>query len=164
MPEQDWQLAQEAIAALNHAEGSSTRTHIQKLLYFAHSWEIASDPRYDFVLHLHGPYSFELDRDLLRMEAFDALSRTRDTAGYGSRYEVPPVAVRTPVQQLADWLGPLPTRTLEALATCEWVERRGGAADLVLRVQEIKPHLSSAEIEAAAEVLHRERARFRDPE
>lgn len=153
-----WEPICEAVAALNRASGSTTRTHIQKLCYFSNRWGIRPLP-HRFVLHHHGPYSFDLDRDLLRMEAFGILDVRPDAKGYGARYSVADVRASDDIDALAAWLGPKTTRDLEALATCEFfAEQEKDEEAIVRRVREVKPHLGEDEVrEALREVEERRR-------
>ena len=112
-----WESIERAINALNRAGSATTRTHIQKLLFFANVWKEPRTYEFEFVLHLHGPYSFELDREIMAMEAFGRVASISDLAGYGAHYSTKPVDVDLNLQKLADWLGPKSSRQLEALAT-----------------------------------------------
>jgi len=125
MTTQQSELALAAIAALNEVGRGESRTHIHKLLYFAQRWGIV-DETFPYSLYLHGPYSYDLDQELLELEAFERVQRFRDPAGYGARYKVDGVEVMERLKRLAQWLGPRSTRALEALATAEsWTRPRG---------------------------------------
>ncbi len=106
-----------AIAALNEAGSPSTRTHIQKLLYFAETWGVVR-AAHEFVLHLHGPYAFDLDRDIAELETFGHVVSQPNPGGYGARYSTSDSKLAAKLRGLAKWLGPKATRELEALATC----------------------------------------------
>ena len=147
-----WKATRSAIRALNESGSRTSRTHIQKLLYFANVWNIGNVPPFEFVLYDHGPYSFELDRTLLLMESFNAFTRVADPDGFGSRYSVEGEGKEevssAPLIRLAKWLGPLGVRDLEARATCEFL-RNEGSKDVRTHIKRIKPHLSEDEIAEA---------------
>ena len=146
--ESAWNSIGRAVSALNQAGSATTRTHIQKLLFFAGIWEEPQVYPFEFVLHLHGPYSFDLDREIMSMEAFGKVTSVPDPAGYGATYSTEIVDTGGEFQRLADWLGPKSSRQLEALATSELLKRRG-SSDVVAEVVTIKPHLSAKEVEQA---------------
>ena len=116
--------------------------------FFAGVWEEPEVYPFEFVLHLHGPYSFDLDREIMSMEAFGKVTSVSDSAGYGATYSTGKVDPGGEFQRLADWLGPKSSRQLEALATAELLRLRG-SGDIVTDVVKIKPHLTPAEVERA---------------
>lgn len=139
------------IRALNKAKSRSSRTHIQKMMFFAKSWKLTRATDFEFILYQHGPYSYELDRVLLAMESLESITRDPAPDGYGSRYSVvrawksPP---RARYLQLAEWLGPLGVRDLEARATCQYFMDEGSNS-VEAEVRRVKPHLTTDEISAA---------------
>jgi uncharacterized protein YwgA len=127
------------------------------LVYLAQQFKITDGEHYTFRLYLHGPYSFELDQDLLLMEAFDVLAKAPDAQGYGARYSVPPAKATEPVLVLARALAKKNVRQLESIATSEYVISETGQFD-ARRVREIKPHLTEEEVAEANAYLERMRA------
>lgn len=158
MTSQQSELALSAIAALNEVGKGESRTHIHKLLYFAQRWGIVEET-FPYSLYLHGPYSYDLDQELLELEAFKKVKKFRDPAGYGARYKVDGIEVSEQLKRLAQWLGPKSTRILEALATAEYVEE-ADESKCVAAVREVKPHLTEAEVRAAVDEIRQRRPEF----
>lgn len=76
-----------AISYVVSAKQDVGKTKLQKLLYFAQ--EVVGVPLgYAFRLHHFGPYSFDLDDDLVRMKLAGNVSIEPDGQGYG--YHVRP--------------------------------------------------------------------------
>lgn len=155
------ELALSAIAALNDVGRGESRTHIHKLLFFAQRWGIV-DETFPYSLYLHGPYSYDLDQELLELEAFERVQKFRDPAGYGARYKVDGIEVMEQLKRLAQWLGPKSTRSLEALATAEYVDE-ADASRCLAAVREVKPHLTEAEVRAAVDEVRQRRREFGRP-
>jgi uncharacterized protein YwgA len=149
-------LVQEVVSALNEAGSNSTRTHVQKLLFFLEQW--SGSTGYRFGLHLHGPYSSSLDRDIMVMEATGKLNREPGFGGYGSRYSTETVEPSDMVRDLANWLARKPTRALEALSTVELFDSPGKDDEVFASVKEVKPHLREDEIWEAIEEVREKRA------
>jgi hypothetical protein len=136
-------------------------------VFLAKSWDIAPQLPYSFVLHHFGPYSFDLDRELMTLEAFNAVHVAQDPEGFGARYSVDPdylpqLSVPSDsLRALSEWISDKTTRQLEAVATCQYFADRGrdGA---VAEVQRVKPHLTEPEVLAAWGELTEQRARLAD--
>jgi uncharacterized protein YwgA len=157
-----WQLLTAIVRGLNEAGAASTRTQIQKLTYLLSRWSEREVP-YSFVLHLHGPYSFDLDRDIAGLEAFRLVAREDIPGTLGGRYfatKGQDATLDDEIRHLARWLGGKSSRELEALATCEYA----WTADpdkTSAKVHAIKPHLSPGEIASAYAELAEARDAYR---
>lgn len=156
-----------ALAALNSHGDRIGRTHIHKLIYLAQTWSILP-ALHPFSLYLHGPYSRELDGELMALRAAGFVRATPDPSGYGSRYAANPSyvdaarrAIGSPqvlkrLDVVAATLAPLSVRMLEAISTAEYVRQSRRAlnqAEQVAAVRELKPHLTVGEVEKAIETL-----------
>jgi uncharacterized protein len=112
-----------AISRLVHALGDIGKTKLQKLVYFVQE-ECAQELGYRFGMHHFGPYSDELDDDMVKMKAFGYLRVEPDAGGYG--YHVMPGSEKLPEFQTA--MIASTTKT----ATCIQVLGHKSARDLEL--------------------------------
>lgn len=161
-----------AIDALGRFTDRVGRTHVQKLVFLAESWQVVP-PLHSFTLYLHGPYSRELDGEILALRAAGIVSAKADPEGFGARYavdrryasEAQSLLSRPSldgVRALAEALAPLKVKQLEALATSEFVRKRSQLPDDGVRdrVRQLKPHLQGEEIERGIALAHELRARL----
>lgn len=146
-------------------------THLQKATYFLqHLFGI--NLGFEFIIYLHGPYSFELRDYLTGMRADDYLSVELQPYPYGPSL-VPTARAESLAQRshaaaqaeeairtLAEWLGVRSVAELERLSTAFYVSvtKGGTAEDWARRTHELKPHVSLEQALAAA----REIAAFRE--
>jgi hypothetical protein len=146
-------------------------THLQKATYFLqHLFGI--NLGFEFIIYLHGPYSFELRDHLAGMRADGFLSVKLQPYPYGPSL-VPTPRAETLAQRshavartdaaiptLAEWLGTRSVAELERLSTAFYVAvTKGGTAEnWAVRTHELKPHVSLEQALAAA----REIAAFRE--
>ena len=156
--EEGWPLIASAITAIKHAGHRAWRTHIQKLIYIAISWDIVPDKPYRFVIHQFGPYSFDLDQDISRMEAFGIIQRQWGKEGLGSHFSIEDLSYpyAESLDELAKWLSPKGVRDLEVLATVNFV-RCHEPADLSKEVMRVKPHIRRDDVEKARAELDAQR-------
>jgi hypothetical protein len=157
------QLVLDTIASLRQARSETTRTHIQKTVFMAEQLGIVPPESFEFVLHLYGPYSFDLDQSILDLLASKELTVAPGPGGMGGSYSTDYGVPRTELQPLAEWLGRKGVRALEAITTVAYVEARGEPG-VIARVLRIKPHLGEAEVlRARAEVEKAKREVVRPP-
>ena len=145
-------------------QGSWTgETHIQKCLYFLQN--LMNVPAgYDFILYKHGPYGFDLQREMAVMGA-------RFQLDVEPRYPYGPSVILGPrgeldlglvsqydaeVEFVAKELSTEVVRSLERLSTAFLIQLRNPglkAQEVALKINEIKPHISVPDAsEAVAEV------------
>jgi uncharacterized protein YwgA len=117
-----------ALSALEGTGNRIGRTHIQTFLYLAENWSLV--PRaHKFELYRYGPYSFDLDSELQALRSVRVLNVTPDPEGYGASYALSDgyesakgevqldQQAESKLRELADWLGPLGVKELEAATT-----------------------------------------------
>jgi uncharacterized protein YwgA len=142
-------------------------THIQKAAYFLK--EMLGVPLdAEFVLYRYGPYSFDLDEQLVRMMADGVLKERLMPYPYGPKIELGALArqvmVKFPeekekyakhISYIAKSLGSSNVADLERIATALFVTRGGNtggdAGSRAKRLNEIKPHISLEDATAAVE-------------
>jgi uncharacterized protein YwgA len=150
-----WIIA--AADALNQHGSWTGRVHLHKHLFIAQVLGLA-DPPFKFVLYDYGPYSFELDEQIVDLELFGQLLRSYPQPGYGPKYE-PSLQGRNSAQlrpeeqealeRVASELGRRSSKDLELIATCLWMKKRENKSDntaVVSAVHEVKPRYSEPEI------------------
>lgn len=151
-----WAVA--AADALNRHGSWTGRIHIHKHLFITQVLNLAHPP-FEYVLYDYGPYSFELDQEIVNLELFGLLSRSYPKAGYGPRYEPTPPGLALAqnlgphkgqaVERVAQHLGDKKSQDLELIATCLWFdykEQVRSVNDIVTHVQQIKPKYAEAAI------------------
>ena len=152
-----WVLA--AAEELNRNKSWTGRTHIHKLLFITKILRLAQPP-FEFVVYDYGPYSFELDEEIINLEMVGHLDHSYRKPGYGPSYEPTlqgrTMAARLPgeptkaISRVARKLGESKSQELELLATCLWVERKEKVSTdeaIVSRVRELKPKYGKLEIQ-----------------
>lgn len=114
-------------------------------------------------MHDYGPYSFDLDEEIAKLEWTGRLDHTYPKAGYGPRYEPTPqgrAAVKlsadaaTALGRVAGFLGQRNSQSLELLATALWVEKRQeitAEEGIVSRVRELKPKYDEEQVRVGLE-------------
>jgi len=145
------------------------KTKIQKLVYFLqYAFDVPLD--YVFRMHYYGPYSEELDDDLIEMKLHRYIDITPDPAGCG--YHIQPGSefidwventTKPYAQQLNncfDKLGGYNIQELELLGTLHFVQYLAltssegkGKDQIVDKVATLKPVFDKSEIERFYEVL-----------
>ena len=127
-------------------------THIQKCVLFLQG--LFSVPTgYDFVLYLHGPFSFELRDDLALMRARLQLD-VEQRPGYGSSFTLgtrgrlatkSPTEYKAAIEFIAQELSWNDVRLLERLSTAfflQQADRSRGDHKTATEVNRLKPHIS----------------------
>jgi uncharacterized protein YwgA len=152
-----------ALAEALRKHGSwAGETHVQKASYFLQVMlEVPLNVK--FILYKHGPFSFDLRDMLSEMEAADMVKWEPRPIPYGpsvapgansARVVAMSMAVRTfssQIEFIAEKLASKKVTELERLATALYVsvDRRTPPAERPLRINELKPHVSVLEAEAA---------------
>jgi hypothetical protein len=134
----------------------SGETHIQKSAYFAQE-ALGMPLGFKFVLHRHGPFSFDLRETLGEMRgaylvnvvAREGYGPSMETSDSGLKHEkrFPRTVERYDKQlmHVTQWLGARGVFELERLGTALYVLHERAAAsetDQIDRIKEIKPHIS----------------------
>jgi hypothetical protein len=143
-------------------------THLQKAVYFLQAG--SSVPLgYNFILYMHGPFSFDLRADLAAMRAQNVLRLEPQPSPYGAKLATTAVADRlmeqnraivrshqSAIGEVVDLLGDKGVVDLERLATALFATLEGEsdtAEKRARRIQVLKPHISEPEaIDALCQV------------
>jgi hypothetical protein len=153
---------------LEEAGSWSGETHLQKAVYFLK--ELAGVPLdYEYILYLHGPFSFPLREELIRMRAKGLIERDLRPYPYGPSYRASPQAAeledRFPntlgryeeaIEYVANLVGSKSAGELEKEATALYVisELAGDTAALGAELHSLKPHISEERaVEAVQEMI-----------
>jgi uncharacterized protein YwgA len=146
------------------------RTQLHKTAYLL---ETAGNVRHGFAftLHLHGPYSYELDAALSELSAIGWLRVERGASGYGARYSLTDQAREHLPRYAERWRGyepmmraigkevlPRGVADLELLTTAWYVIQEAPEASLdacAQRLQALKPHFSEERIRQGLEEIQR---------
>jgi hypothetical protein len=147
--------------------GDVGKTKLQKLLYFLQ--EAKEVPTfYPFRMHYYGPYSDEIDNDLLRHEAVGAIKIEADTNGYG--YHITPIVelssaekkevvkFETQIQEMLTLFGDKRAPDLELAATIHYAHRlmnKPSDEALAATVKGLKPQFSPPTILSTIHDLRR---------
>jgi uncharacterized protein YwgA len=141
-------------------------THIQKTVYFLQ--ELLGVPLgYDFILYKHGPFSFELNEELMAMRA-DMMIHLESRPPYGPSIWPGPMSGRVKglfpktlkkyeagVKFIGKEMGKYNIVVLERIATALYVNLkqpgngREGVEHMVSCIRKIKPHIAYEEARAA---------------
>lgn len=150
-----YRLILEVIRGLNAAGSWAGKTHVIKTLYLLKAANGLNIPQ-NYILYMHGPYSFEVEDDLAMLKMLDAVEEEDRHPGYGASLVVghnarviEGQADLTPdekqrIQQICQAVGTANVKELEARATGAWVwtEEQVHNPDRVAhRVNELKPHI-----------------------
>ena len=131
-------------------------THLQKATYFLQ--EVTRVPlRFEYVLYRHGPFSFDLRKELTAMRANNLLA-LEPAFEYGPRFKATDVGAallsfctdevkpyERSVEFVSSWLGPMGVVELERAATALFVIRTDeneSDAQQVELITTYKPHIS----------------------
>jgi hypothetical protein len=143
-------------------------THIQKTTYFLQ--ELLRVPTaFEFILYMHGPFSFDLRDELGAMRAYQLLE-LESLKPYGPRwlatphgekfqgnYPVTLAKYKEQIEFVTDKLGDKRIGQLEKLATALYVTRADATKtdqQLAERINELKPHVTIEEARAALVEFH----------
>lgn len=143
-------------------------THIQKASFFLQ--HLLNVPLgFEFILYKHGPYSFDLTRELtaLRADAILDLQVLNDQYGPSyipgklqdylrSRFPKTMERYEEETSFIASRLGCKGVKELERLATALFVREEGKKSDseAVKRITQLKPHISEWEARAAVDEVN----------
>lgn len=139
-------------------------THLQKAIYFLQ--EAAGVPLgYRYLLYMHGPYSFDVGRELEIMRGYGYLQLEPQSPPYGAKLRTTDAALRVQalhhavveryveaLNRVADFLGDKGVVQLEKLSTALYVTltQPGSSVDSrAVRVSELKPHIKESDAKAA---------------
>ena len=127
-------------------------THIQKCVLFLQGlFQVPTE--YDFVLHLHGPYSFELRDDLTLMRTRSQLD-VEERPGYGPSFTIGTrgkLTLKTAspysktIEFVAEELSWNDVRLLERLSTALYLQNAFsslGDKEVARELTRLKPHIS----------------------
>ena len=134
-------------------------TQIQKCVYFL-QYLLNVPVGYDFMLYKHGPYSFDLQRELAIMRArllLDVEPRypygPSFTLGLRGELDLDRVAQHDDaIEFVAEELSTKDVRSLERLSTAFLVQvdnPRTGIDQVARRINKLKPHINTPEARAA---------------
>lgn len=146
------------------ANGSwSGETHMQKAAYLL--TRVLEVPLgFDFILYKHGPFSFELRDELSALRGEGFLAWEVRAAGYGpslksgslgdalkKQFPEYPNKYKDQIRFVAERLGAKNVNDLERFATAVFVtyEDRTKTNERAIRINNIKPHITIPEAEAA---------------
>jgi uncharacterized protein YwgA len=148
-------------AVLGEGRQAPNRTQLHKAAYFLESMGGVFHS-FPFALHLHGPYSYELDSVLSELSAIGWLRVDRDASGFGARYsltdqareQLPRYAARwrryePAVRAIGKEVLPRGVADLELLTTAWFVVQEMPKAtpdERVQRLRALKPHFSEEQI------------------
>ncbi|MDZ4278482.1 MAG: hypothetical protein U1B78_05025 [Dehalococcoidia bacterium] len=152
------------------------RTHLQKACFFGQ--EVSGVPLgYDFTIYQYGPYSFGLDAEIQELVAMEAFS-VQAPGGYPD-YSLGKNAAalltkttsdsirehQRAVESVAEQVAPRHSRDLELLATLLFVAQQTEAhSEAVRKVQRLKPHFTTEDVESAQGELEQLVGALKGPE
>jgi uncharacterized protein YwgA len=153
-----------ATEALNRHGSWTGRIHIHKLLFVTQILELAKPP-FKFVVHDFGPYSFELDEEIINLGLIWHLDHSYPTPGYGPRYEptpqgrviaagLPDESAKAAIRRVAEEFGDRDSQKLELLATALWAEKKEQKTkdeEIISWVVERKPKYNEEEVRRGLE-------------
>jgi len=147
-----------------HELGDSGKIRIQKTLYFLQE-AFGVPSRYGFRMHHYGPYSEELETDLIRLKTTGYLSVRPDAQGYGYHVGVsaPPEENWGPfvsryegqIKKVLSLVQPRVSAELELMATLHFVDSLSSGLtgeELIDSVKSLKPKFTKEYISG----LHKE--------
>lgn len=163
--DQNTAIVLELIARLRGKGSWCGATHIQKAVYCLQ--ELANVPvGHDFVLYKHGPYSFDLNDELLWMRADDLIEQQANPFPYGpslirtetgkrfcTRFERTIGRYSEAIDLVSEKLAPKGVVDLERLATALFVTRENGNRDVQDRARQLHRYKPHVPVEAAAEAV-----------
>jgi hypothetical protein len=150
------------VGALQDHEGWSGRTQLQKSLFLLKALTDVDVP-FQYVLYKHGPYSFDLEEELVQVRSYAAV-RVNPIPAYGVTLELDKnadyVRRKAPLNavelqeigRICAFAAPKNVTALERIATAVWVRRQEGITEpyaVSQRVHVLKPHVSVEEAAAA---------------
>jgi uncharacterized protein YwgA len=160
-----------------HKHGSwCGETHIQKTMFVTERF-FNHPIGYDFVFYKHGPFSFDLNTDLLQLRASKLLNIHVKHQGYGPSYEITEFGERflqkyrerlddtyKAICIMASWLGKSDVRSLEKIASAVYFSKLESREETTKRaacIVEAKPHISLRDAESAIDLVDAKWAEIR---
>src|SRR5688500_675546 len=143
-------------------------THIQKASFFLQRL-LGVPLGFEFILYKHGPYSFDITKELTELRADSILDIQILNEQYGPSYapgklndylrtRFPKTLQRYDKQTgfVASQLGDKGVKELERLATALFVdvEVQGNVAEKAKMIMRLKPHIGEGDARAAVEQVH----------
>jgi uncharacterized protein YwgA len=140
--------------------------HLQKTIYFLQ--EVTAVPLgYKYILYMHGPYSFDVSRDLETMRGYGLLRLEPQPVPYDAKLVPTTAAERVEtlnqatidryagaIERVVDFLGDMGVVELEKLSTALYVALESPEASVATRaarVTELKPRIQPPESDGAVE-------------
>lgn len=147
------------IKSLREAGNWTGETSIHKAFYILQKL-MGVDVKYDFVLYLHGPFSFDLRDEISKYVAYDYIKLVYDSPKYGPKHDLTEVSMRfldnnqslvkkyvKQIETVCNLINCSTVSSLERLATALYVikelDKKGESAAKKLR--ELKPHIKPDE-------------------
>ncbi len=151
------------VKAMRSEDSWAGETQIQKCVYFLQNL-MAVPTGYEFILYKHGPYSFDLQRELAVMRARLQLD-IEPRYNYGPSFTLGPrgeldiervASHNSAIEFVAKKLSTKNVRSLERLSTVFFVQTENSDLDdnqVARRVNKLKPHIPiPTALEAVEEV------------
>lgn len=152
-------------------------THIQKAMYISQDLAKANFG-YKFIMHKHGPFSFDLKDELAAMRASNIVDFAFPQRDYGPSIRPTDFGERVYCTNqesiekykrinvfVADWLATSDVRQLEKVATAYYVTKkhpRDPVAERAKKISSLKPHVDTFAAEAAIRTVDQKRAEAKD--
>lgn len=146
-------------SALNKHGSWTGRIHIHKLIYVVKELGCDSVP-FSFRLYDYGPYSFDLDEEIINAQLRGVLVQSYPQPGYGPRYLPSPSCFflcddlqQSEIQligKVAREFGGKGSKDLERIATCIWIIKREDLPTddrIIQRAVDIKPKYQPEEFQ-----------------
>ena len=150
------------IGKMRESDSWGGETHIQKSVFFLQHLLKVPLP-YQFVIHLHGPYSFELRDDLTRLRARNKL-QVQPNPGYGASLAVDPSVdidnlsgeeFTDRIRFVSTKISTKYVRDLERIGTAYFLRHVASEprpdSRLAEELRRLKPHIAQADAERALE-------------
>lgn len=146
------------IEGLNKHGSWTGKTHVQKTAFLLDASRTLEMP-FTFVLYKHGPYSFDIESELLEMRSYGAIN-SETVPGYGVTLKPSQNAewlknktTLTPeqeqqIERVCEFVKARNVTSLERLATAAWIRSREHLTDpeqVAVRLHELKPHIPVAD-------------------
>mgnify|MGYP000138560975 CR=1 FL=1 len=145
------------VSKLNEKTEQVGKTTIQKMMYFLKRKGLVD---YEYTLYHYGPYSFEVEGELIRLESTGIIDVSWDPdRGYFIRlaegYDL--AELETGVKEAIDFLvekfGQKRARDLSLIATVLYFYGRLSESEIIETVKSLKPQFSELEVRKALEVV-----------
>lgn len=157
------------IKSLIEAGNWTGETSIHKAFYILQKLKEV-DVKYDFVLYLHGPFSFALRDDISKYVAYDYIKLVYDSPKYGPKHNLTDASIRflnenqdsvekydEQINAVCNLINTSSVSSLEKLATALYVmkELNQAGTDAEKKLMELKPHIKPDEAKNAVNEVTR---------